>query len=67
MAQSILLPAGVLLIGLVAVLFLRRPKLTASTKAWDAAQAESSAPAASAAQADSSAPAAGEGAPATAG
>jgi EmrB/QacA subfamily drug resistance transporter len=40
MAQAILLPAGVLLIGLVAVCFLRRPKLTSSTKAWNAARAE---------------------------
>jgi EmrB/QacA subfamily drug resistance transporter len=40
MAQSILLPASVMLIGLVAVCFMRRPKLTASTKAWNAAQAE---------------------------
>ena len=40
MAQAILLPAGVLLIGLVAVCFLRRPKLTSSTADWVAAQEE---------------------------
>ena len=41
MAQAILLPAGFLLIGLVAVCFLRRPKLASSTAAWNAARAES--------------------------
>ena len=40
MAQAILLPAGFLLIGLVAVCFLRRPKLASSTAAWNAARAE---------------------------
>ncbi|GAA1977994.1 DHA2 family efflux MFS transporter permease subunit [Microbacterium pumilum] len=40
MAQSILLPACALLVGLVAVCFLRRPKLTSSTNAWNAARAE---------------------------
>ncbi|GAA1954814.1 DHA2 family efflux MFS transporter permease subunit [Microbacterium deminutum] len=40
MSQAILLPACALLVGLVAVLFLKRPGLTASTKAWNAARAE---------------------------
>ena len=37
MAQSILLPAGVLLIGLVAVCFMRRPELTVTAE-WQAAR-----------------------------
>jgi hypothetical protein len=40
MAQSILLPAFALLIALVAVLFLKRPRLASSTRAWHAARAE---------------------------
>jgi EmrB/QacA subfamily drug resistance transporter len=40
MAQSILLPAFALLIALVAVLFLKRPRLASSTQAWHAARAE---------------------------
>lgn len=39
MSQAILLPAGVLLIGVVAVLFLRRPKAS-SAEEWHAAKAE---------------------------
>ncbi|MFE1646382.1 DHA2 family efflux MFS transporter permease subunit [Microbacterium sp. P01] len=46
MAQSILLPAAVILVGAVAVLFLRRPKAS-STSDWHAAQATPGAPAAS--------------------
>ena len=38
MAQAILLPAGVLLIGVLAVLFLRRPVTTEATADWEAAQ-----------------------------
>ncbi|HWI31506.1 MAG TPA: DHA2 family efflux MFS transporter permease subunit [Microbacterium sp.] len=41
MAQAILLPASALLIGLVAVLFLRRPDTTGATADWHAADAES--------------------------
>jgi EmrB/QacA subfamily drug resistance transporter len=40
MAQAILLPACVLLIGLVAVLFLQKPKLAVSNDAWHEAKAE---------------------------
>ncbi|WP_269457433.1 MFS transporter [Microbacterium pygmaeum] len=40
MAQSILLPAGVMIIGVIAVLFLRRPVTTAATADWKAAQTE---------------------------
>ncbi len=45
MAQSILLPAGAILVGVVAVLFLRRPKAS-STAQWHAAQRAEPAPAA---------------------
>jgi MFS family permease len=45
MAQSILLPAGAILVGVVAVLFLRRPK-DSSTAQWHAAQRAEPAPAA---------------------
>ena len=38
MAQAILLPAGILLIGVLAVLFLRRPATTTATADWEAAQ-----------------------------
>jgi preprotein translocase subunit SecG len=38
MAQAILLPAAVMLVGVVVVMFLRRPKST-STEEWQAAQA----------------------------
>lgn len=41
MAQAILLPAGVMVVGVVAVLFLRRPKAS-STADWHAARAEAS-------------------------
>ena len=37
MSQAILLPAAVMLIGVVAVLFLRRPK-TMATADWQAAE-----------------------------
>lgn len=40
MAQATLLPAVAILVGLVAVLFLKRPRLASSTKAWNAAHAE---------------------------
>jgi hypothetical protein len=45
MAQAILLPAAVMLIGVVAVLFLRRPKASGNA-AWHAANAELAAEAA---------------------
>jgi hypothetical protein len=40
MAQSILLPAGVLLIGLVAVCFMRRPVLTVTAEWQEARRAD---------------------------
>ena len=43
MAQAILLPASALLVGLVAVLFLRRPNTSTATADWHAAEAEAEA------------------------
>lgn len=66
MAQSVLLPAAVMLVGVVAVLFMRRPSAQ-STANWNAARAESARSTAADAPAGAGAPAAPVADPAPAG